>query len=240
MPLTSIYLISLKGHIHLQMNPAPIKKKPILFVDFHGVLSYKPFWFSLQDTAHPLHNIFAPIQKYLLKDNPSVFKDWMHGHYTSEEIHDILSREVNDKFDRDELFKIFIKDCENLDISKKILDYLEQMKNSYHLIITTDNADSFNRFTLPANPRIKEIFDDVSNSCNVGYSKKDHNCILFHSYIKKYKADPTQCILLDDSPRNCSSFEKHTNGKAIQVNSETEVLNALVGIKKGFQELAKE
>ncbi len=206
-----------------------MSQKPILFVDFNGILSYLPFWFSLRDESHPLHDIFAPIVECLFDDNRSLMREWMCGQHTSEEIHDVLHERVGG-FDRDALFSIFVEDCKNLDVSEKILDSLEELKGIYTLVLITDNADSFERFTLPANPRISEVFDDIGNSYVTGYCKVDHDCRIFSSFIKKYGVNKEECILLDDSLRNCSEFEKHTGGKGIRVDNEEDVLQALVGI----------
>ena len=44
------------------------ENKNVLFVDFNGVLSYKPFWFYLSEESHEHHNYWNLIQDYLFKN----------------------------------------------------------------------------------------------------------------------------------------------------------------------------
>ncbi len=90
------------------------QQKPILFIDFNGVISYNKFWHSIYAKSHPLYKYSELIENYLFKENVNILADWMVGKYTSEEIHKILEEELNIPYE--ELYAIFIQDCKQIDI----------------------------------------------------------------------------------------------------------------------------
>lgn len=55
----------------------------ILFIDFNGVISYKPFWYSWKDAKN---NDYEIIQKVLFGENIELVKERMIGGKTSEEV----------------------------------------------------------------------------------------------------------------------------------------------------------
>lgn len=213
------------------MENLPTKR--MLFIDFNGVISYKPFWFSLKDPGHPLFKIGNAVEDYLFKSNREIVKDWMFGKYTSEEVHLILKENIQDEFDVEDLYEVFCEDCRNLDISKNILNELRKLKDHYYLVLMTDNMDSFDRYTLPAHPELNEVFDEINNSYNVRCSKRDNNCEIFTRYIDTYDVHKSESIFLDDSQRNCDAYKEHIQGVSICVSNEEEVLSALAKINTG-------
>jgi len=64
--------------------------KNILFLDFNRVISFDPFWKSLEVNNTELFN---RIEDFLFKKNRQIIRDWMTGVYSSEDVHHIFSKE---------------------------------------------------------------------------------------------------------------------------------------------------
>lgn len=171
--------------------------KPILFIDFNWVISYKNFWFSLEIKDKP---IYEKINNFLFKDNIQIVKDWMLWKYDSAEICKFLSDELNINYEY--VYKNFICDCENIDLSESIWKLLKNLKKSYNIILVTDNMDSFTEFTVKSNIKYFSIFDSIFNSADAWYFKVDS----YSDYIMQYNSEIKSCYLIDDSENNCKNF----------------------------------
>lgn len=190
-----------------------LKLNKILFIDFNGIISYNNFWKSLENLEHPLHEDLKKINLFLFEENKQIVSDWMIGKFTSEDIHQIISKKLNINYAT--LFETFKNDCANIDISKKIVNQLKKLKKYYKIILITDNMDSFDRYTLPNNP-ILNIFDEIDNSYNMKKFKSSDNGKYFLEKIKKNKASIENCILIDNSENNCNKF-KNLGGMAFNI-----------------------
>ncbi|NBV28044.1 hypothetical protein EBS02_03350 [bacterium] len=198
--------------------------KRLIFVDYNGVLSYDPFWKSLLDEKHELNSYLQDIEHYLFKENFHIVIDWMVGKYNSEEIHKIISDDLN--LDYHLLLETFVRDCEQMVISDLILEKLKPLKKDFTLILATGNMDSFDRFTLPNHRYLFEIFDEIHNSYNLGLLKTSNNGEYFTRVSRKYNIDPNDTYLIDDSGSTCKTFSSF-GGKAFKTKTETEVLDVL-------------
>ncbi|MEM1312153.1 MAG: hypothetical protein AAGF07_01680 [Patescibacteria group bacterium] len=196
----------------------------ILFVDFNGVRSYDDYWKSLAYENHPLHQYKLPIENLLFCEKKDLVKQWMLGKLSSEQIHQIISDELGVPYQ--ELFAIFEKDCRNIDISEKVLAKVEELKSKYYCILSTGNMDCFDRFTLPSNPQLTKIFDEIDNSHNLGILKSTNNGEYFMNKAKSLKVNIHNCVVIDDSVKVCKVFEE-LGGLAINAYGEEEVLASL-------------
>jgi len=212
-----------KNHTHRQVG-AFKKNKNLLFVDFNGVISFKNFWFSIHDKNHKLNKYLDKIEVFLFKENRDLVIKWMLGQCTSEDVHSIICKNIG--VDYNELFTVFTNDCKNLDISIKILDKIEKLKPYYTCILATDNMDSLDRYTVPNNPKINDVFDALHNSYYEKKMKAGNNGEFFMDLINKYNAEVGNCILIDDSAGNCKCFVS-LGGQAYQTKTEIETLAVL-------------
>ena len=140
-------------------------------------------------------------------------KDWMLGKYTSEEIHVILNQRLGVPYA--ELLEIFEIGCKNIDISVVILEKIQELRKNYYCILSTGNMDSFDRFTLPNNLILKESFDEIDNSYNLGIFKSTNNGQYFLEKAKKLRVEISNCVVIDDSAKICKIFE-NLGGKAFR------------------------
>jgi len=198
--------------------------KKIVFVDYYGILSTTRFWHSVQDPNHKLHKYLQSIQDFLFVEDRTLLDEWMRGKYTSEEMHQVLAENFN--IDFDELFSIFVEDCKTVEISEKILDKLKSLPENYLKIMVTDNMDSFDRFILPANRILEDSFHGINNSFYVQKLKADKEGEWFLDILKNYEVPIENCALIDDSLKNCETFQK-LGGKYYNSKTEEDVLLAL-------------
>lgn len=203
------------------------KKKNILFVDFNGVISYNPFWITIKDSKHKLNKHFAKIEDLIFKKNKDIVLSWMSGKLTTEEVHIMLSRELNiPKAEVDEIYDLFVKECENIDLSKKILNKLMELKKYYKVVLVTDNMDTFHRFTIPNNRVLTDVFDEIYDSYLRGKFKKSNDGELFIEISQKFNVPTEYGTLIDDSKNNCACFER-LGGRTYTPKREEGVLAAL-------------
>ncbi|MDP3989022.1 MAG: hypothetical protein Q8P93_02200 [bacterium] len=186
------------------------RSRKLLFIDFDGTICRDKFWRSLDE------EINRKIQKYLFQDNKDIVGDWMRGKYTSEEINQMVSEATGVVFE--ELWRAFEKDCKEMSVSQSILQKILDLRKGFYIILMTGNMDCFDRFTVPT-LRLDNYFDSISNSYNEGKLKDDNNGELFVEYAKRHNADLRDAIVIDDSPRVCSTFI-NLGGKAFQVTPD--------------------
>lgn len=206
------------------MTSSKIKqKKSIIFVDFNGVLSYKNFWWSLEGANHPDRDLLEKMNSFLFKERKDILKKWMIGEYTSEEIHCKLAEECDSDYET--IWKIFVKDCAEIDVSQAILRELERYKSTHWIILSTDNMDSFDRFTLPAHKELN-IFDKIDNSYTLRSLKKDKNGEYFSIRAKEFGIPLKSCFFIDNTQAVCDIFS-NLGGKSICASGEKAVIDAL-------------
>lgn len=184
--------------------------KPILFIDFDGTLCFDRFWKSID-----VHS-FEHIQRFLFSENSSIIQDWMKGVYSSEAINRLLSKELDIPFEQ--LWQLFVKDCENMAISNDTLNRIEQLRKTYETILITDNMDCFTRFTVPAK-KLNSFFDVIVNSFENKKFKKHNDGEVFLQLAHKGNRKIKDCVLIDNSKTTCILFSK-LGGKSCFVTSE--------------------
>jgi FMN phosphatase YigB (HAD superfamily) len=195
--------------------------KPIIFCDFHGVLSYNHYWTQIQNPNHKLYQL-NPKLRELYTDELCV--DWMRGNNTSENVNSYFSKTLGIPYN--ELFGIFANDCCNIDISRPIINLLQKLRKEYMLVLITDNMDSFDRFTLPNNLFLEESFDHISNSYKTKLLKTDDKGKVFVDICRNYQSDVKDCFLIDDSDYKCQVFS-NLGGTAICQYGESNIINHL-------------
>ena len=181
--------------------------KPIIFIDFDGTLCHQRYWRSLPHAEH------EKVQNLLFRSDKSLVDDWMRGNRTAEEVNAIVAAHIG--MDADELWKLFVKDCETMIVNSKTLARIYALRASYAVILMTTNMDSFTRFTIPA-LRLGDHFDAISNSYYEGKKKTDDGGEIFAEYAKRSGVPLDRCFLIDDQERVCVVFER-LGGTAYQV-----------------------
>lgn len=194
--------------------------KGILFIDFHGTLCHDLFWRSLE----PQHQ--TKIKQYLFVDNDHLIKEWMLGRHSSEDINKLLARDLDLSYDL--LWRAFVRDCQTMNIESEVLRLIQSLRNSFRVIMLTDNMDSLNRFTVPALD-LDFYFDDIVNSYHTGLLKHDNRGEIFTRLLSSHGASLDNSYLIDDSPKVCEIFNS-LGGQSLRVTAESPILDHLRSI----------
>jgi len=187
--------------------------KPILFCDFDGTLCHDRYWRSLPAEQH------EKVQQLLFQDDTTRVSDWMRGKYTAEEMNHFVANEIGMTYD--ELWELFVQDCNTMDVPQEVLEKLSTLRDRYTVILMTENMDSFSRFTTPA-LRLKRYFDHIINSYYEGKYKTDNDGEIFVDYSKKWNVPLNECVVVDDNPHVCGTFEA-LGGRACRVTPEQNI-----------------
>ncbi len=184
--------------------------KPILFIDFDGTLCHDRFWRSLE------LELQLKVQEILFSGKKERVKDWMLGKYTSEEINQILADESG--VDYDTLWSVFVSDCEKMNISADVLNKINSLRDTYVVVLTTDNMDCLDRFTIPA-LGLDTYFDRIVNSYSEKILKDDDGGKTFQKIAEEHQSSLTHSVLIDNSLDSCQMFDS-LGGKSCLVTTE--------------------
>ena len=187
--------------------------KPILFIDFDGTICFDKYWRSLSPDK------FEVVQKTIFGEDRTLLNKWMLGEHTAEEINQIVSKSTGVPYE--ELWQLFVNDCETMQVSEKVLDKINQLRNKYTVILMTGNMDSFNRFTVPA-LHLDKYFDHINNSFFDRQFKDDNNGEKFIEYAKAFEVDIGECILIDNSSKTCELFSS-LGGQSLLITPEQNI-----------------
>lgn len=196
--------------------------KPLLFIDFDGVLCFERFWRGLPKDEYRL------VDDLLLTGNRPMIDKWMRGGYTSEEIHEYLSEKTGIPYER--LWNVFVEDTKTMPVSQEVLEAVSRLRDRYQTILITVNMDSFDRFTVPA-LSLDTYFDMIVNSFSDGRFKYEDGGSMFLDAAKKIGGTIDTAYLIDDSQRNCDVFNE-LGGTALKVDAEHSTLSHLERLEK--------
>lgn len=187
-----------------------MKTYKTIFFDWNGTLSISLFWDQWKDPAHPRHEWYAPLSRYLLGENIPIVMEWMRGKVDAEDITALLSDRFG--YSRETIFQDLKESCEAMRlVSDEVLPLVQKLRRSgMNCVIATDNMDTFTRFTVPA-LRLSEYFDDVLNSFDIGSLKFDTNgdsIPFFDEYLEKNDLKYKDVALIDDCTDKSGIYEK--------------------------------
>ena len=195
--------------------------KPILFVDFDGTLCFDRYWRSLPPDQ------FKTAQELVFGDDKALVDGWMRGKNTAEEVNRLIAEKINMPFE--ELWGLFVRDCETMHISEKVLERLDALRDRYIVILITGNMDSFTRFTIPA-LKLDRYFDHINNSFFDGRFKTDRKGEIFTEYAEGIGVSLNDCVLIDDSAKTCEAFNA-LGGTAYLITPEQDIMHYLEILK---------
>jgi len=187
--------------------------KPILFCDFDGTICHERYWRSLPPDQH------EKVQNLLFRSDKTRVNDWMRGKYTAEEVNRFVSEETGIPYE--ELWKLFVNDCSTMRVSQEVLEKLSALRDRYRVILMTGNMDSFSRFTAPA-LKLEHYFDHISNSYHERKHKTDNRGEIFVEYAERFGAPLSSCVVIDDSPNVCATFEA-LGGRACMITPDRDI-----------------
>ncbi len=189
-----------------------------LFIDFDGTICHDRFWRSLDKDS------CAKVQNLLFSGKNQIVRDWMRGVYSSEEINQMVAKETSVEYDS--LWSLFVRDCQTMRVEPEILALINDLRNSFHVVLITGNMDCFSRFTVPS-LQLNKYFDAIVNSFDEKQLKSENGGNSFTKYVK---GKITDAILIEDSENSCKVFES-LGGTAYRVASQSDTLKHLKNIR---------
>lgn len=185
-----------------------------LFIDFDKTICFDRFWQDLPGDE------YSRIEEALFKQNRAMVVDWMRGRYTSEDINHFVSEKTGLSYEK--LWDVFVRGCNNMVVSKEILQQIDTLRSRFYTVLITGNMDSFDRFTAPS-LKLTEHFDIVVNSYTEGVLKFEDDGATFRKYLR---GNIHEAILIEDSQKSCDAFER-LGGVVYQVSPEHSALSYL-------------
>ncbi len=214
---------------------------PVIFVDWHGVLSSDPFWISiLKSPGHQVRRRLAESVKRLFDDNDDMVRRWMRGEFRAEEIVESMEVLLDKRCKPDFLVRRLIEDCTLMTSDAGFVRILREVKDLAFMVLATDNMDCFAESTERARrsgagrrkvhkcdpegsvPLVEviRVFDDVLCSSDLGVLKRENPQSFFGEWLRQHSQTFERALLLDDVEANCAAF-RSVGGTAIRVSRET-------------------
>lgn len=209
------------GRLGLAPPRAPQLAERAVFVDWHGVLSHDPFWWTIiANTSHWFHERLSADVDELFADRRPLVDAWMRGRVNAAEVVKTLTGPRDRRCGEDYLLRRLWADCGRMRVREAVLDRLQRLPELTLLVIATDNMDCFAE-SVTRIPRLR-FFHGVLCSSDLGVLKAEDPERFFGPLVSAYGLEALDTLLLDDSKANCQAFEKW-GGRAIQLGPETDL-----------------
>lgn len=198
----------------------------VLFVDWHGVLSKAPLWYSIRSNVrHPFRARLEPETAELFGRQWQMVDDWMRGQHTSAEIVAMLDIEQPQSAREDYFLRKLYSDCKNMPLYGPLIKALRHAAASWNVVIATDNMDCL--VTMARQRRdIRRFSDDLISSSEVGVLKAENPIEFFAAWLSGHGLTFSDAVLLDDGKANCRAFEQ-AGGTSRYVSGPDEAASAV-------------
>ncbi|MGH7196978.1 MAG: HAD family hydrolase [Candidatus Saccharimonadales bacterium] len=176
----------------------------VIFLDWEGTLSKSRFWGHWAADARRQKD-YNLIQKRFFENSHDIKQDWMLGKLSAEEAVEFIADLTN--MSSANLLTGLQKSCEQMQfIDERILEQVGKLRqNGTKVVISTDNMDTFTRWTVPA-LKLDTHVDEVLNSHTLKAFKKethaDGTSKFFADFFAQYGVEPSRSLLVDDSINN--------------------------------------
>ena len=111
-----------------------------------------------------------------------------------------------------------------MSLDGEIVQVLQTISQHSLVVLATDNMDCFVN-AIDENREIRNSFDDVLCSCEVGALKEEPEHF-FAPWLKSHGLSFRDAVLVDDSGKNCQAF-KEAGGSAIHFTQRDSALASL-------------
>ncbi len=174
--------------------------KPIIFCDWYGVLSESHIFEGTQvDIKSSIEEIIFEDSKKLLKQGCLEFNGIQFCNQIAQKL----------GLNSDQIEEYYKNGWNNVTWNQELLIYLQNFRTDYFLVLISDNFEEFN---ITVAPRLRDFFDEIHCSFQLGYLKSDPNNPFYKNTAKRLNSDIREAILIDDTKQNREIFA--TFGKA--------------------------
>lgn len=194
-------------------------------MDWHGVLCNKLFWHSiLSKRSHRLHSSLKTYSEVLFQTKKNLIKNWMRGELNSQEILQEIGMQLPKPYKDDYLRRRLYQDCRKAGFDSDLLEFLQDFRSRYFLVLATDNMDCFFE-SLDHMDGLLKGFDFVLCSSELGVLKSDGVREFFGPWLEAHRLTFNQAMLIDDSEDTCLAFSR-AGGASVLYKSMDDVKNA--------------
>jgi FMN phosphatase YigB (HAD superfamily) len=198
----------------------------VLFVDWHGVLSKAPLWYSIRtNLRHPFRARLESKTAELFGTHWQVVDDWMRGKHTAEEIVARLGIDQPQSARSDYFLRKLYRDCKTMPLHQPLIKALRYAAMSWNVVIATDNMDCLVSMARQRRD-IQRFSDDLISSSDVGVLKAENPIEFFGAWLGTHGLTFADAVLLDDGKANCQAFEQ-AGGTSLYVRSPDEAAQAV-------------
>lgn len=202
-------------------------KPKVIFLDWNGTLTNDVYWGHLSDPTHHHHGYHKLFRDWLFKANKDTFSRWVKGEYTAEAISRMMADEL--KVDVEIVFNELVYSCQQMKLSHPdIPDVVQKLrKKGIAVVIATNSADTFRRFTIPA-MNLESLFDDFLISYERHAKKfedEEGMRIFFDEYMHKNAISYNESLLIDD--HGTHPIYQKFNFKIAHINSGAKLVEEL-------------
>jgi len=198
----------------------------VLFVDWHGVLSKAPLWYSIRtNSRHPFRPRLESKTTELFVQNWKTVDAWMKGEFSSEQVLDLLNIEQPASAKEDYFLRKLNDDCKAMPLHGPLIEALRHASTSWYVVIATDNMDCFVSIARKRRD-IRSFADDIISSSDVGVLKAENPIEFFGEWLTRRGLSIEDAVLVDDGRENCAAFEG-VGGKSRYVRSPDDATRAV-------------
>ena len=122
-------------------------------------------------------------------------KEYLLGNSTTEDFWKAVCQDTDISYDE------FIKEISWYKINDEVLNLLRRLKDKYELVLLSDNYDALFQ-AMSNDKRLQGIFDYSFYSHQLHMVKMYDEEKIFNFVLKTIKADPENCIFIDDKEIN--------------------------------------
>lgn len=174
----------------------------VIFVDWHGVLSDRLFWSSID--SHPSLNSTSfrdRLRELFASDVPD---SWMRGELDTESVLKGHLLRGSDERLVDILHEKVIDECRGFAMRRRLVKLLLQARRHSMVVLATDNMDCFTE-AIDSRKDVRRVFDDYISSNDVGALKAEPERF-FSPWLQTFGVTADRAILIDDNEENCNAF----------------------------------
>lgn len=199
-----------------------------IFVDWHGVLSNGVFWESIVHSSnHALRFELGRAVDDLFGNRFDLVESWMRGLVSSVEVISEMEIQLSRKYADDFLLRRLIEDCLEMEINRQVMDGINSHDPDQTLrVLATDNMDCFVDASLRKKSDLRQMFDEILCSSEIGVLKAEDPQRFFGWWLEEHELSSTDAILVDDSMANCQQFERW-GGNAIHYREPKSAMTEL-------------
>lgn len=173
--------------------------KTIIF-DYGGVLGPDATdWVSMYKQLITITKLSAEkIDKIWMQNKTKL----LTGHEDMPQFFEELARESKEKIIGEKLLQIYLHDTY---INKKALAFAKELKKKKYKILILSNETKTGMGNKIKKFKLKDIFDEVYCSANIGITKRDPK--VFEYVLRKENIEPEETLFIDDRLPNVEVAE---------------------------------